>query len=210
MTYKSLIKWIAFGVILIFVISLFNIDREAKQIEDLNNIGDPIQKRASGEFDMEIGDWDVDVEYVAEYVISGRVVNTYHYNGNDFEAILSPVDVGLVWGELVNDNKIEWYSTGDRFLRWKVLSDVTKELGGKKYIQRHFSNNHLMPANEEISELIKDINVDDYITIKGYLVDVYAERANGSYIEWDSSTSRKDSGGGACELVYVEDVKWLK
>ncbi len=27
---------------------------------------------------------------------------------------------------------------------------------------------------------------------------------------WNSSTSRTDTGDGACEIIYVTDVKWLK
>ena len=72
-----------------------------------------------------------------------------------------------------------------------------------------YSNSHLIPSNDKIKKQIKKIKKNDYIQIEGYLVHVDADTKKG-YFFWDSSTTREDSGDGACEVIYVTDVKWLK
>lgn len=42
----------------------------------------------------------------------------------------------------------------------------------------------------------------DVVRIEGFLVD--ASRADGWH--WKTSTTRNDTGAGACELVYVERI----
>ena len=210
MSKKSIIAWASFFIILILIVDFFTVDKEYVYIDDLTNISAPIQSEASGGFDLKKGSWNVDITYVAEYEVSGKVVNIHDYKGSSLNDKLSPVDVGLTWGELANDNQVRWYSTGNRFLYWKASYEVINKLGGEDIISEQYSNNHLIPANDEIEKLVKEIEEDDYVTIKGYLVNMYATKSDGSYRYWNSSTSRKDTGDGACELIYVEDVKWLK
>jgi len=42
----------------------------------------------------------------------------------------------------------------------------------------------------------------DVITLKGYLIDVDHD----SGWKWRTSMTRSDTGGGACEIVYVESI----
>lgn len=69
----------------------------------------------------------------------------------------------------------------------------------------HSANTHLIASNPEVAKQIDRIKDGDIVTLKGYLVK-YREEANDSWWEWTSSTSRTDTGDGACELLYVEYV----
>jgi hypothetical protein len=83
-----------------------------------------------------------------------------------------------------------------RFYTWRV-----KELPiPKKEISSHSANMHLIPANREIDEGIRDAGEGDVVSFRGYLVRVDGE--NGW--SWRSSLRRDDTGAGACEIVLVE------
>ena len=50
---------------------------------------------------------------------------------------------------------------------------------------------------------LKNIRQGDIVTLKGYLVRVEAKDG----WRWKSSLTREDTGGGACELIFVEDLE---
>jgi hypothetical protein len=64
---------------------------------------------------------------------------------------------------------------------------------------------HFIPASPEVEEKLKKIKKNDQVKFKGYLVKVEAQDG----WRWTSSTTRNDTGGGACELVLVEDISLL-
>ena len=82
-------------------------------------------------------------------------------------------------------------------------------VGSVSDINRSSSNNHLVPSDSKIRSKIKKIRTGDHIKIKGYLVSIDGLDEDGNTFYWDSSISRDDTGDGACEVIYVTDVKWL-
>lgn len=213
---------ICFKLIIIFIffavaIWLYNINNVKKNIEvvqSLNNIRAPIQTKASGSTTKNIYGKKVDINFVAKYSISGRVVNTHNYYGYNMENQLSPKDVGISWGVLASESnykKIRWSSTGNRFLYWH--SDDGKwlqEMGGTNALSEYYSNNHLIPSDNKVKKLINGIKEDEFIRIEGYLVNIYCKENNGRYFTWNTSDSRSDTGDGACEIIYVTNITWLK
>ena len=152
------------------------------------------------------------INYVASYELSGRVVDVQNYYGSSLQNELSPLDVGISWGFLAEDNdKVTWTSNGTRFLKWRT-QDMTwyNEHGGEKGIGKYWSNNHLIPSDKTVEKLIKSIRKDDYVKIEGYLVNVRYDGPNGEWFKWNSSTTRNDTGDGACEVIYVTNVTWLE
>jgi hypothetical protein len=78
------------------------------------------------------------------------------------------------------------------------------------------SNNHLIAVTSAIRRQIGTIHGGDQVRIRGKLVNVRAA-ANGAIrssehpsLEWTTSTTRDDTGAGACEIVYVESVEILQ
>jgi hypothetical protein len=150
-----------------------------------------------------------------DYEISGLVVGRMNYqifSINKYTSLL-PIDLGLIWGSNVANKAYQ-----DKRIKFKQDSRwcwVWWE-GDAVFNLDEFSNNHLFTKEKDLSDKAKKINRGDQITIKGKLVDVTATplEDNGipgqDTITWKSSTTRKDKGAGACEIIYVEDIEVLK
>src|SRR5690606_41701247 len=66
-------------------------------------------------------------------------------------------------------------------------------------IVRSSANMHMVLADEAVENALARIEPGERLRIDGWLVQVDASDG----WRWRSSLSREDSGGGACELVYV-------
>lgn len=202
---------------MIFNLSSFNIINETtKNVEyvtSLSNIGKPKQSKTSGEFEKEVDGINVEITCVAEYSISGRIVDVQSYYGYNVFNKLSPIDVGMSWGFLANDknnSKVQWSTYGDRLLRYNVSDGMwVNEVGGMDKISEHCSNNHLIPSDKQNRKYIYLIQVGDFVRIDGYLVNLRYKEGNSIYT-YDTSTSRTDLEEGACEIIYVTNVTWLE
>jgi len=60
------------------------------------------------------------------------------------------------------------------------------------------SNNHLISDDDFIRSRVKDVHVGDQIRVRGYLASYSSEKGG------KTSTTRTDTGNGACETLYVQ------
>lgn len=202
------------------VMALFMI-KDYEYVDDINNLPEPIQVKTSwGEVYSSL--WtDVNLNFVAEYEIWWKVISSVRYiwltEGNN----LWPRDFTLWWGYFSlqeNIDKFKWTSTINRFVHFRYKwnsEDFFKEFSNgynsSQFYQ--FSNNHVIPKNARIKALIEKVKDWDVIKMKWYLVNATwnIQRWNRSYpYYWNSSTTRTDSWDGACEIIYVTDIKWIK
>lgn len=207
-------------LIILFAITLvIFILNSSKKIEikeekfSIEDISEPIQISIDGGIKKDINGKQVNINYIASYVLCGKVVDIQKYYGDSLENELSPLDVGIAWGFLAEDSdeKVTWTSNGTRYLRWRTKDmDWYNKHGGEKGISKYWSNNHLIPSDDNVEKLVKKIRKDDYVKIEGYLVKVSYDGPGGEWYRWNSSTTRDDIGNGACEVIYVTDVTWLK
>ena len=58
-------------------------------------------------------------------------------------------------------------------------------------------------ANAEVKGVIRGLRVGQILEMDGFLVNA----ADPEGRMWNSSTTREDSGNGACELFYVERAR---
>lgn len=210
-------KILIFIIMIVCAIIMYNkdifVDKSKYISANLEDLPSPIQETARGSVTKTIDGTNIDIRYIYSYIINGRVVNTYSYAPISIQNKLSPKDVGLTWGFLTKDeynDKIKWSSSGNRFLKWRIEDgNWYRDEIGEYNFQSHVSNNHLIPSDENIENLINKIKEGDYIRITGYLVNVTYDN-NGRTTTWNSSISRVDSGNGACELIYVTNIEWLK
>jgi hypothetical protein len=78
------------------------------------------------------------------------------------------------------------------------------------------SNNHLLVERRDLLRTIRSMCAGDQVKISGKLVNVKARLVGkrGAYdsseCSWNTSACRTDSGAGACEVIYVEDVVILR
>lgn len=158
----------------------------------------PIQKEfASGEAIFKNGYQLMLRDY---FEVQGRVLSKRNYLGDE-RADISPIDVALGWGKMSEMSFLQnvEFMQNNRFLYWHVNEFPMP----RKELEASASNMHLIPENETIARALKTIKKGQIVTLYGYLVDV---KAPDDFI-WATSRSRDDSGDGACEIIYVKDVK---
>jgi hypothetical protein len=114
------------------------------------------------------------------------------------EADLSPTDLALGWQRMREDAVLSqlrisqssrWYN-----YRWKDQPPLPP-----REIARSSANMHMIPANDTVADALAGIGKGDRVRIDGWLVEATAPDG----WRWRSSTTRDDTGGGACEVVYV-------
>jgi hypothetical protein len=152
----------------------------------------------------------------AEYKIQAMVVHRMDYR---FFSIYSsdsvfPVDLCLTWGDNLKNkgyqNKTLSFSQDARFCfyRWRGEANVISP--------NLVSNNHLIANDPKILSVINKIKTGDQVSISGYLVNVEANKVgevsnySPNSFSLKSSLTRTDDGAGACEIIYIKDIKIIR
>ncbi|CAB1215107.1 hypothetical protein [Acinetobacter bouvetii] len=139
--------------------------------------------------------------HLEPYTGEFRVLSKENYNfGRESE--ISPVDFALGWGAMANPEVYKQLSISqsNRWYYWRYENAPPIPVSE---ISTHSANTHLIPANKAIAKQLAQIDQDNLIYLKGQLVEVKAQDG----WTWRSSLSREDTGGGACELMLVEEVR---
>lgn len=139
-----------------------------------------------------------------EYEIQGLVVtyNNFDESWLTFKVHKDPLnikDLCVIWGGNLNSKQylnVEYHSGA-------YTCYVRPKEGGKIY-PNQISNNHVLPANEDIAFLLKEARTGDQIAMKGYLVNYQTSKGSRK-----TSIVRTDTGNGACEVLYVTQMSIL-
>lgn len=135
----------------------------------------------------------------ARFALTARVLSREDYRF-DAGAALAPVDLALGWGRMSDSTvlaKID-ISQGHRFYHWHVDAFPIP----RREIETSSANMHMIPATDDVRRELERVRPGEVIHLEGFLVD--ASRRDGW--QWHTSMTREDTGDGACELVYVEDI----
>lgn len=137
---------------------------------------------------------------LATFDIDSKVLSIEKYRHDDFAAV-SKLDFALGWGIMSDQDIVDQVnvSQSGRWYRWN--SDL-KSLN-RSEVSLSSANMHLIAANPTIYSELKSISVGQIVSMTGYLVKV---EENGTNNRWVSSLTRRDTGGGACEVFWVEEV----
>lgn len=209
------IRWMFIAVLAVLALSWW-LDGKRKMLPDESQIvaeldRDPIQTpTADRAFIFEyLGD-GYRVEPVANYRIWGLVVthndihsfiDIYHdENSVDFK------DLCVIWGDNIIDNvhkKFHFWSEP-----WTCFMQADDRADYQKFNRLQISNNHLLSDQDWIRQTISDVTIGDQIYLEGQLIN-YAPRNQPLQLR-KSSLVRSDTGNGACEVMFVDDVKVLK
>ena len=93
------------------------------------------------------------------------------------------------------------FSQMGRFLYWRPRDWVTFALTPRETMT-HAGQIHAIPANPQIERSLRRLRPGHVVSLHGYLVDV---RGPGGFV-WNTSMSRSDTGDGACEIMWIEDM----
>ena len=162
---------------------------------------EPVQEETDrAAFEIETGKGPVTLQPRATFDISAVVAaaESYRFDGGSF---LSPVDLVLTWGQLPDEPYEGQVSYGQtaRFYFWSTPSNSLD----LRYIESHSANMHMIPATPNLRKALRGVDDGDRIRLKGLLVN--ASTAEG--FTWGTSMRRTDTGAGACELIWVEELQ---
>ncbi len=136
----------------------------------------------------------------AKFSLTARVLATERYRSDAASAII-PIDIAFGWGPMSDTGLISQLkiSQSGRFYFWRYENQASAP---HDVIIRSSANMHLIPANSSTKDTLLAARVGDVLELDGELVDI--KRRDG----WSMNTSltREDSGGGACEIIYVTNA----
>ena len=136
----------------------------------------------------------------ARFEINARVLSKEPYYMSR-EADLSPIDLALGWGVMSDQSVLDQIDISQSGRWYRTRYEMPPPIPDQQIIYNS-SNMHMIPAREDIGRSLKKLREGDIIILRGYLVDVDHD----SGWHWRTSMSREDTGGGACEIVYVESL----
>ncbi|RIH85441.1 hypothetical protein [Calidithermus roseus] len=139
------------------------------------------------------------IEPLARFALEARVLGKRLYR-YDRGASLAPLDLVLGWGRMSDSRVLEKISISqsNRFYFWYTANSPIP----LEEIALSSANMHMIPATEDLERRLKQLRIGNIVRLRGYLVRVSG--SDGFY--WQSSLTRSDTGNGACELVWVEEL----
>ena len=190
------------------LVSFWNRDDLPARIDYVPEIADePQQTRTSKQpFQVSYEAVDYLVEPEFAYELTGMIVSYRHHDyksrlhrlANDH---LNMLDVCVVWGDnTIGDHvyKIDFWN-GIFTCNFQTLDQEAWDA----FNGNQLSNNHLISDDEYIRKRVRDIQIGDQIHIRGFLA-AYSNPKSGRR---GTSTTRTDTGDGACETIYVESFR---
>jgi len=137
---------------------------------------------------------------LAHFDLQARVLSRKIYR-YDRQSALVPVDLAVGWGPMSDQAVLDRLdiSQSMRFFwyEWRGAPPIAPE-----QIVTHATNLHLIPSTPAIESRSKALRPGELVHLRGLLVE-----ATGPQIgTWRSSLTRTDTGNGACELVWVEEL----
>jgi hypothetical protein len=140
------------------------------------------------------------IKPLATYSITAVVLSRERYRF-DPAAELSPVDLALGWGPMSIASVINELSVSQSG-RWYEYSWRNDPPLDPDAIITHSANTHCLPADENVRRQLLAVRCHDLVTLEGYLVEVNGPDG----YHWCSSLRRDDTGGGACEVMWITQI----
>lgn len=143
------------------------------------------------------------------YDLHGLVVSYAHHNSNFslhrlWHDHINVADVCVVWSDNINGADL------NRISFWNGKFTCNFETGDagawQRFRQDQISNNHLLTVDSQLRNQVKRLRIGDQIRIRGWLVNY----ANDAGFSRGTSTTRDDTGNGACETIYLSDFEILR
>ena len=157
----------------------------------------PRQTDLTSKKEWKVGEFKI--EALAEYAIKARVLSRNNFSMGE-ESELSPFDLALGWGPMSDQSVIDKIDVSQRNRWYNWYSDHLPI--PIREVSLNSANVHIIPKDETIEEKFDKVYKGSLVEMKGYLVKV--TKADGW--RWISSLKRDDTGGGSCELFWVEEV----
>ena len=149
-----------------------------------------------------------EVQPVASYDLYGLVVSHNDIHGiadiyHDDDSV-DTKDLCVIWGANLerDDYRRMTFENTPTWCHWSWRSDDIQ------FHDQAIANNHLVTDSAALRAALERVHIGDQIHFSGLLAN-YRDMRHPEF--WrPSSTSRKDSGAGACEVVFFERIEVLR
>ena len=188
-----------------FVVSFWNRNDLPRDVKILPALANEPKQTSTGKksFEAVYNDVKYHVEPEYEYELYGMIVSYRHHEGDSRMHLqasdhLNMLDVCVVWGDNATNSLLH------KLDFWNGIFTCNVKTGNREawdsFDMYQLSNNHLISDDDFIRDQVKGIMVGDQIRVRGYLASYSNERGG----KRGTSTTRLDTGNGACETIYVE------
>src|SRR5215470_1495079 len=184
---------------------------EASRVDAIVRESEPLQEPSDRRpFAVTIDGYRYTLAPKANYDISGLVVS--QHRGDAMWNLYHKADPGnikdvcVVWGEDITNGSYRKvrFSSEEFTCNYSWSGVITPPFNPEKV-----SNNHLIPATPDVAAAIRAVHVGDQVRMKGLLVDYTVSKDGRDIFTRRTSLTRKDTGNGACEILYVTDLAVL-
>ena len=148
-------------------------------------------------------DYLIKPEY--EYEIFGMIVSYRHHDGESrmhrrAGDHLNMLDVCVIWGDNTANRRLHEIDFWNGIFTCNVRT--RDQAAWDAFDMTQLSNNHLISDDESIRDRVGGIRIGDQIRVKGWL-----SSYTGPGGTRGTSTTRTDTGDGACETIYVNEFE---
>lgn len=194
---------VSFAVLLV---SFWNRNEIPEDIDYAPGLADEPKQTRTGKrpFDLSFNDVDYRVRPQYAYDITGMVVSFRHHE-HEYSRMharakdhLNMLDVCVIWGDNPKNERLDKISFWNGIFTCNVKT--RDQLAWDAFDMNQLSNNHLLSDDEFVRRQVRKIRVGDQIRVRGYLAS-YSSAGNS---ERGTSTTRTDTGDGACETIWIE------
>lgn len=189
----------------LLIVSFWNRNDLPRNIDYLPEVlGEPRQTTTRAKpFNAAFNGVDYLVEPEYEYDLYGMVVSYRHHDENSRMHFLANdhlnmLDVCVVWGDSATNERLHKIDFWNGIFTCNVQTKDSEAWAA--FSMDQLSNNHLISDDEFIRRQVKNIRIGDQIRVRGYLASYSSEKGG----KRGTSTTRTDTGNGACETLFVD------
>jgi len=149
------------------------------------------------------------VEPLYDYELYGMIVSYRQHDGDSLmhrrsNDHLNMADICVVWSDTAFSEHLRKLDFWNGIFTCNVsTSDRT---AWEQFNMQQLSNNHLISADPAIRARVEDVRIGDQIRVNGWLAQYGAE---GGGLR-GTSTTREDTGDGACETIFVNEFEIIE
>jgi len=180
---------------------------------DFITLNPPLQTATAREpFIIEANKQHYQITPKFDYDLTGVLVTFNNANGladiwhyYDWKDFINVRDLCVIWDPNVSSGVYKKvHFTSDSWTCWWSWQDNDTT---KRFKFNAISNNHLLTDKNQLKTALLAAEIGDIVHVKGVLAS-YTNLENGAYR--GTSITRKDTGNGACETVYVDEFNIIK
>ena len=177
------------------------------------SLPNPVQRETAAEpFEIVSNDIVYTINPVQDYQLHGVVVS-YHdsdswwdiYHQRSWQDFINIKDICVIWGDNLTSGVYQEMAFKNS--TWTCWASWPDRDTGRRFSMQQLSNNHLLVGDPQIREIANRVEIGDQIRLEGLLASY--SHSNGKFNR-GTSTSRTDTGNGACETIFVNHFEIVK